>query len=71
MKKPHRGKGYMTEALTALRGKWADEGKDIPMLWIFPENIPSEKVAAKSGWTCQGSHVVDIDGHNHLVYFYY
>ncbi len=71
MKKPHRGKGYMTEALTALWGKWTDEGKDIPMLWIFPGNIPSEKVAAKSGWTYQGSHVVDINCHNQLVNFYY
>ena len=70
MKKSHRGKGYMTEALTALRRKWTDEGEDIPMLWIFPGNVASERVALKSGWTYLGSYVVDINCLNQLVVLY-
>ena len=70
MKKQHRRKGYMTEALTALRRKWTDEGEEIPMLWIFPGNVASERVALKSGWTYLGSYVVDINCLNQLVDFY-
>lgn len=35
MKKSHRDNGYMTEALTALRTLLAEEGQEIPMLWII------------------------------------
>lgn len=70
MKKNHRNKGYMTEALTALRNWWIEKGDEVPMLWIFPGNIASERVASKSGWTYFGSHVVDIDCFNQVVDFY-
>lgn len=56
VKRNHRGKGYMTEALTALRSKWHEEGTNIPMLWIFPGNDASIRVAIKSGWN-QASHL--------------
>lgn len=70
MKKSHRGKGYMTEALLALRDKWLEEDSRIPMLWIFPDNDASNRVAKKCGWTCLGARLVDIDGSNQFVYFY-
>jgi len=70
MKKTHQCKGYMTEALTALRKKWTEEGEEIPMLWIIPGNVASERVAAKSGWTYLDSHVVDINCLNQYVDFY-
>ena len=70
MKKSHRTKGYMTEALTALRNRWIEKGEEIPMIWIFPGNVASERVAAKSGWTYLASHVVDINCSNQYVNFY-
>ena len=70
MKKSHRRKGYMTEALTALRNRWVEEGTETPMLWIFPGNDASCRVAEKSGWTYLGCHVVDINCLNQAVYFY-
>ena len=70
MKKSHRGKGYMTEALTALRNRWVEEGEEIPMLWIYPGNDASCRVAEKSGWTYLGCHVVDINCLNQAVDFY-
>ena len=70
MKKSYRNKGYMTEALTALRNRWTKEGWEIPMLWIFPGNVASERVAAKCGWTSLGCHLVDINGYNSEVEFY-
>lgn len=70
MKKTHRGRGYMTEALTALRNRWVEEGTKIPMLWIFPGNNASCRVAEKSGWTYLGCYVVDINRLNQAVYFY-
>ena len=70
MKKSHQCKGYMTEALTALRKKWSDEGKEIPMLWIFPGNTASERVAQKSGWTYLCTSIADINGFNQSVEFY-
>ena len=70
MKKEYRGKGYMTEALSAMRRKWIEEGTEIPMLWIFPDNDGSRRVAEKSGWTFLGYKVVDIDCLNQLVCFY-
>ena len=70
MKKSHRGKGYMTEALTALRNKLVEEGEEIPMLWIYPGNDASERVATKSGWKYLASPVVDINGLNQVVNLY-
>ena len=70
MKKSHRCKGYMTESLTALRKKWTDEGEEIPMLWIFPDNFASVRVAQKSGWTYLGSHIMDVNCLNQLVVLY-
>ena len=70
MKKAHRCKGYMTEALTALRKKWTEEGEEIPMLWIYPDNFASLRVAEKSGWTYLCSPVVDINGFNQVVKYY-
>ena len=70
MKKAHRCKGYMTEALTALRKKWTEEGEEVPMLWIYPDNFASLRVAEKSGWTYQCSHIMDINCFNQLVVLY-
>ena len=70
MKKSHRCKGYMTEALTALRNKLVEEGEEIPMLWIFPGNVASERVAIKSGWRYLCSPVVDINGFNQVVNYF-
>ena len=70
MKKAHRCKGYMTEALTALRNKLVEEGEEIPMLWIFPGNVASLRVAEKSGWTYLCSRTMDINCLNQLVVVY-
>ena len=70
MKKTHRCKGYMTEALTALRKKWVEEGEEIPMLWIYPDNFASLRVAKKSGWTYQCSTIMYINCLNQLVALY-
>lgn len=70
MKQSHRNKGYMTEALIALRERLKEAGDEIPMLWMFPGNDASARVAAKSGWTYLDSHVVDIDGFNQYVEFW-
>ena len=69
MKKSYRNKGYMTEALTALRKIWAKKD-DIPMLWIYPGNNSSIRVAKKSGWVYIGTYLVDIDCSNQYVEFY-
>ena len=70
MKQSHRNKGYMTEALIALRERLKETGDEIPMLWMFPGNDASARVAAKSGWTYLDSHVVDLDGFNQYVEFW-
>lgn len=70
MKKSHRNKGYMTEALIALREKWNETCDEVPMLWIFPDNYASKRVAEKSGWTYLGLHLVDIDRFNQFVEFW-
>ena len=70
MKKSHRNKGYMTEALTALRNKWIEDGEEVPMLWIFPDNDASIKVAKKSGWTYLDTRLVDVNCFNQFVEFY-
>lgn len=70
MKQSHRNKGYMTEALIALRERLKEAGDEIPMLWMYPGNDASARVATKSGWTYLDSHVVDIDGFNQYVEFW-
>ena len=70
MKKSHRGKGYMTEALTALKSKLIEHGDTDLMLWIFPGNTASEKVAKKCGFSYLCGHVVDIGGYNQYVEFF-
>ena len=61
MKKEYRCNGYMTEALIALRKMWKEEGTEIPMLWIFPGNNASCRVAEKSGWSYIDTCIVDIN----------
>ena len=70
MKKNHRNKGYMTEALTALKERRIKDGFSDTMLWIFPGNDASRRVAIKCGWTSLGCHQVDIDGCNNYVEFF-
>ena len=70
MKKQYQGKGYMTEALTALKSKLIEHGDTDLMLWIFPGNTASEKVAKKCGFSYLCGHVVDIGGYNQYVNFY-
>ena len=70
MKKSHRNKGYMTEALTALRNRWIEDGEEVPMLWIFPDNEASIKVAKKSGWTYLGTRLADVNCFNQFVELY-
>ena len=65
----HRNKGYMTEALTTLK-KRIEEGGSDTMLWIFPGNEASRRVAIKCGWISLGFHLVDINGHNNYVEFF-
>ena len=68
-KKDYRNKGYMTEALTTLKRRMEEEGSDT-MLWIFPGNEASRRVAIKCGWTSLGCHLVDINGYNNYVEFF-
>ena len=70
MKKRHRRQGYMTEALTALKEKMIEEGNGRLMLWIFPDNTASKRVAEKCGWTSRGCHIADIGGYNQIVEFF-
>ena len=70
MKRQYQGKGYMTEALTALKNKLIEHGDTDLMLWIFPGNTTSEKVAKKCGFSYLCGHVVDIGGYNQYVNFY-
>ena len=69
MKKNHRNKGYMTEALTTLK-KRMEDGKSDTMLWIFPGNEASRRVAVKCGWTSLGCRLVDLNGFNNYVEFF-
>ena len=70
MKRQYQGKGYMTEALTALKNKLIEHGDTDLMLWIFPGNTASEKVAKKCGFSYRCGHIVDIGGCNQYVEFY-
>lgn len=70
MKKSHRGKGYMTEALSALKKRMAENGDTDLMLWIFPENEASRRVAIKCGWTSIGCHLVDFNCSNTSLEFF-
>ena len=70
MKKSHMGKGYMTEALMALKDKLFEEGIPEIMLWMFPDNEASRRVALKCGWSYLGNRLVDIGGFNQIVFFF-
>lgn len=70
MKKQYQGKGYMTEALAALKSKLIEHGNTDLMLRIFPGNTASEKVAKKCGFSYRCGYVVDIGGYNQYVNFY-
>ena len=70
MKKGHRGKGYMTEALRELKKRKAEKGDTDIMLWIFPGNEASRRVAIKCGWTSIGYHLVDLDCFNTYLEFF-
>ena len=70
MKKIHRNKGYMTEALTALRKRWIEDGEEVPMLWIFPGNDASRKVAIKCGWVSLGCHLAELGYYKQYVEFF-
>ena len=70
MKKNHRGKGYMTEALGELKRRLAEKGDTDLMLWIFPGNFASRRVAIKCGWTSLGCQLVDFNGFNTFLEFF-
>lgn len=70
MKKSHRRKGYMTEALSELKKRMAEKGDTDLMLWIFPENEASRRVAIKCGWTSIGCHLVDFNCFNTFLEFF-
>ena len=70
IKKDHWGNGYMTEALSELKKRMAENGDTDIMLWIFPDNVASRRVAEKCGFSYRCSHVVDIGGYNQYVDFY-
>lgn len=70
MKKEHRNNGYMTEALTALKEKGIEIGFSDLMLWTFPDNDASKRVAIKCGWVSIGCHLVDVNGYNQFLEFF-
>lgn len=70
MKKNQRGKGYMTEALTAVKNELFKIGYDDLILWIYPDNVASRRVAVKCGWNFVCCHIADIGGFNQYVDFY-
>ena len=69
LKKRYWNQGYMTEALNAFKERYT--GREYPMLWIFPENDASRRVAEKCGWyRMEGSYLRDIGGFKTFVDFY-
>ena len=70
MKRAHRNKGYMTEALETLKEEMFENGEPQLMLWIFPGNIASERVAEKCGWSLFSCRLVRIGGNIRFVDFY-
>lgn len=55
--KPHRGEGYMTEAVAAVLD-WIFERSDDDVLWeCMPGNAASVAVARKNGFSFQGSGI--------------
>ena len=70
LKKKYRRMGYMTEALTTLKNKLLERGESDFMLWIFPDNRASIRVAEKCGWHSLGCHLVDIECRNQFVEFF-
>lgn len=69
-KKGYRRQGYMTEALMAFKNRMLELGEDDFMLWIFPDNDASRRVAIKCGWTSLGYHLADIGGYNQIIEYF-
>jgi RimJ/RimL family protein N-acetyltransferase len=65
----HRGKGYATEMLTLL-SEWALARPEIDFVRATsrPDNLPSLRVAEKSGFTATGELVRDAE-HGELLVF--
>jgi len=65
----HRGRGYATEMLTLLT-EWALARPEIDFVraTIRPDNLPSLRVAEKSGFTATGELVQDAE-HGELLVF--
>ena len=65
----HRGRGYATEILTLLTD-WALARPEIDFVraTITPDNLPSLRVAEKSGFTATGELEQD-DEHGELIVF--
>ena len=65
----HRGRGYATEILTLLT-EWALGRPEVDLVraTIAPDNLPSLRVAEKSGFTATGELVQDAE-HGELIVF--
>ena len=64
------GKVLNTWSIERTEHEWVEEGEEIPMLWIYPDNFASLRVAEKSGWTYLCAHIMDINCLNQLVVLY-
>jgi RimJ/RimL family protein N-acetyltransferase len=65
----HRGRGYATEILTLLT-EWALGRPEVDLVraTIRPDNLPSLRVAEKSGFSATGELVQDAE-HGELIVF--
>jgi RimJ/RimL family protein N-acetyltransferase len=65
----HRGRGYATEMLTLLT-EWALARPEVDLVraTITPDNLPSLRVAEKSGFTATGELLQDAE-HGELLVF--
>jgi RimJ/RimL family protein N-acetyltransferase len=59
---PHRRQGYATEAIGALLQYAAEAGVRTFVLSIAPDNIPSQAIARRFGFTKFGEHIDEKDG---------
>ena len=53
-KKSHRGKGYMTEAVKAVKEELFRQGASQVTIGVFPRNEASKRVASKCGFKLDG-----------------
>jgi RimJ/RimL family protein N-acetyltransferase len=65
----HRGRGYATEMLILLT-EWALARPEVDLVraTIHPDNLPSLRVAEKSGFAATGERVQDAE-HGELIVF--